>query len=566
MLARILFDWNQIAGLVTAACVNAFPATLLLAAVAWLLVLVQKRLTAASRYWVWWIVLVSVALLPVAQAFLPKPVSTFQTETRLLGIPEKLVSASEIHSFTALAPNPLFRIGNRRPHSTLSIAGLFLLVWAAMIAFQLSRLAFAFRNTMSLKRSAIRPTAELQRKWHERLETCRVKRPVTLGLSTKIASPAASGYSRPLILLPVSVANKLTTDELDQILLHELAHIRRCDDWAITVQRFMEALLVLHPLVRLVTKKIELEREIACDDWVVSTQPAQAYASCLTKLAELRVVARSNRLAIAAVEHKSQLSRRIEMLLDNTRTVTTHVSPRRLGSIAIVLLVLAVMGIRSPCLVAYPAAAKPPAPPQAAAVPPAPAPPKPPEPAVTKPQQPPAPKPPALPKSRVAAKDPSPPLRPVAPEEDILRSIEQTVDHLESTAEQQKLLEDLARRAAENVKATDPKLNREALEKLVAEIQREFKARENATEYGELKHQIEDAQNQLGQVDIEKLTREIERSQKEMSRIDLAELKREIERCKQQLSHIDVDELKREIQRLEDEVHALSKGSGGRVP
>jgi chromosome segregation ATPase len=144
--------------------------------------------------------------------------------------------------------------------------------------------------------------------------------------------------------------------------------------------------------------------------------------------------------------------------------------------------------------------------------------------------------------------------------------MQQAVDHLESTADQQKLLEDLARSASENVKATDPKLNGEALDKLVAEIQREFKRRENATDYNELKHQIENAQNQLGEVDTQKLMREMERSQKEMSRIDLAELQREIERCKQQLSQIDVDELKREIQRLEDEVRALSKGSGRRVP
>jgi hypothetical protein len=126
MLDRMLFDWNEVAGLVTAAFVNALPATLLFAAVAWVLMLVQKRWTAASRYWVWWIVLVSVALLPVAQAFLPEHASTFPTEIRRLGAPEKHISGSEIHSFTALGPAPVLRIGNPHPHSTLTIAGLFL--------------------------------------------------------------------------------------------------------------------------------------------------------------------------------------------------------------------------------------------------------------------------------------------------------------------------------------------------------------------------------------------------------------------------------------------------------
>jgi beta-lactamase regulating signal transducer with metallopeptidase domain len=407
MLDRILFDWNEVAGVVTAAFVNAFPATLLLAAVAWALLLVQKRWTAANRHWVWWIVLVSAALLPLPQAFLAKHASTLQTAARRVDAPEKHVSAPAIDSFPAVTPDAVLRIGNPRLHSTLTIAGLSLLVWAAMIAFQFSRLAFAFRNTMRLKRSAIRPSAELERKWHERLELFGMNRPVTLGLSSDIASPAAAGYFRPLILLPVSIANKLTSDELDQILLHELAHIRRRDDWAITVQRCIEALLVLHPLVRLVTKKIELEREIACDDWVASTRPAQAYAACLTKLAELRVVARSNRLATAAVEDKAQLSRRIEMLLDNTRTVTTHVSRRSLGSLAVVLLILAFMGIRLPCLVAYPAAAKAPAPLQAAATPLAPASPNPPAPLAPKPPAPPAPKSPVLPEFPLSAQHPS---------------------------------------------------------------------------------------------------------------------------------------------------------------
>jgi dephospho-CoA kinase len=96
----------------------------------------------------------------------------------------------------------------------------------------------------------------------------------------------------------------------------------------------------------------------------------------------------------------------------------------------------------------------------------------------------------------------------------MLRSTKQAVDHLDSMEEQQKLLEDLARRAAENIKATDPKLNREALDKLMAQVKSKLKARENAIDYNELKHQIENAQNQLGQVDTEKLLREMERSKR----------------------------------------------------
>lgn len=395
MLDRILFDWNQVAGVVTAAFVNAFPASVLLVSVAWVLVLVQKSWTAASRHWVWWIVLASLALLPLAHALLPEQTKLVQTETRNRDATAKHLSTLNLDSSAALTPDPVSRIENPRPSSKLTISGIFLLVWVAVVAFQLARLVLAFRNTMSLKRSAMRPGAELQRKWREHLEVCRLRRPVMLGLSRDIASPAAAGYSRPLILLPVSVVNSLTSDELDPILLHELAHIRRCDDWAITVQRFVEALLVLHPLVSLVTKKIELEREIACDDWVLLTQRPQAYASCLTKLAEFCAIGRPPRLTTAAIEHQSQLSQRVEMLLDRTRSIATRPSLRGLGSLAMIMVVLAFVSLRLPPLMAYPKSQSP-APPQAPAAPQAPAVPES-HPAKQLPPSPPTPEPPAPP-------------------------------------------------------------------------------------------------------------------------------------------------------------------------
>jgi beta-lactamase regulating signal transducer with metallopeptidase domain len=574
MLDGFLLSWNQVTGVVLAAFVNALPASILLTVAAWIVMHFLGRWTAASRYCVWWIVLAFVVVIPTAHPFLPDHSKPFRTEMHGSMAPGKHVSAIHSNSVTTPVASPALRDGNPEP-SGFTISGVLLFVWIFISAVQFARLVLAFWNTRNLKRSAMEPAAELKRQWHERLEAYAFRRPVALGLSAKIATPVVTGYARPTVLLPVRVIDRLSSDELDQILSHELAHVRRYDDWAIALQRCVEAVLVLHPLVRLIAKRIELEREIACDDWVLSTQRPQAYASCLTKLAELRVVARSNRLATAAVEHKSQLSRRIEMLLDNTRAIKTHVSLRSLGSIAVLLLILALASLRLPRLMAYPVAPQAPAPPPvpASPKPPAPAVPKPPAPAAQKPPAPDAPKlpasvapkPPVLPESLPGAQHPSLP-PPVAMQGDMLRWLGQTMDHVESTAQQQKLLEDMVRRATEQPKMIDPKLNREAMDKVMAQVKSELKALENAMDYNEIKRQMENAQKQAGQIDSEKLIRDLERSQKEISQTDLAELKREIERCKQELSHINVDELKREIKRLEDEVHALSKDSGRRVP
>jgi beta-lactamase regulating signal transducer with metallopeptidase domain len=364
-----------------------------------------------------------VVAIPAAHPFLPDYSKPFRTGMYQPNAPGKHVSALHSNSVATPVASPALRIENSESSFGFSISSALLLVWILVSAVQFARLVLAFRNTRNLKRSAMEPTAELKRKWHARLEAYAFRRPVALGLSDEIATPVVTGYARPTVLLPVRVVDRLVSDELDQILSHELAHVRRYDDWAIALQRCVEAVLVLHPLVRFIAKRIELEREIACDDWVLSTQRPQAYASCLTKLAELRVVARSNRLATAAVEHKSQLSRRIEMLLDNTRSIATHVSPRGLGSLAIFLLILALMGLRLPRLVAYPVAPQAPAPPPAPASPkPAPpAVPKPPAPAVPKPPASVAPKSPVVPESLPGAQNPSPPLLPVATQEDMLR-------------------------------------------------------------------------------------------------------------------------------------------------
>src|SRR5215469_14000850 len=100
--------------------------------------------------------------------------------------------------------------------------------------------------------------------------------------------PIVAGLRRPSILLPATLLGALGEDELDQIGIHEAAHIARCDDRALILQRVLEALLPLHPVVRWIARRIDLEREIACDDFVVRAfGNPRPYAACLTRVAEL---------------------------------------------------------------------------------------------------------------------------------------------------------------------------------------------------------------------------------------------------------------------------------------
>ena len=92
---------------------------------------------------------------------------------------------------------------------------------------------------------------------------------------------------KPVVVVPGWVMQELSADELNQILLHELAHLRRWDDWTNLAQKVVKALFFFHPAVWWIEKRVSLEREMACDDAVIAeTASPRAYAECLTHLAE----------------------------------------------------------------------------------------------------------------------------------------------------------------------------------------------------------------------------------------------------------------------------------------
>jgi uncharacterized protein (TIGR03435 family) len=143
----------------------------------------------------------------------------------------------------------------------------------------------------------------------------------------------------------------LDENALDQIGLHEAAHLARRDDYALAVQRILEALFAPHPVVRWIARRIDLEREIACDDFVLAAKgESKSYAWCLTRMAELTVGASPSPAAAAAT---SNLAKRVDILLDKTRHTGTRVLRARLAVVIAALGALAWAVGRSPDLLAF---------------------------------------------------------------------------------------------------------------------------------------------------------------------------------------------------------------------
>ena len=110
---------------------------------------------------------------------------------------------------------------------------------------------------------------------------------VEVAISSSISSPMALGILRPIIVFPADLVEKLRTDELALILMHELAHVRRWDNLTRLLHRLVSAVLFFHPAVWLCGRMLRREAEQACDDLVVcSTGRSEAYARGLAHVAE----------------------------------------------------------------------------------------------------------------------------------------------------------------------------------------------------------------------------------------------------------------------------------------
>ena len=121
-------------------------------------------------------------------------------------------------------------------------------------------------------------------------------RAVLLRLSHVIESPMTMGALRAVVLLPLSAITLLGPDELEVVLAHELAHVRRADFFWNVLQTIAETLFFFHPAVWWISRRVRHERELCCDDLALKVCPNPiVYANALFRLEEQR----SNRLHLA---------------------------------------------------------------------------------------------------------------------------------------------------------------------------------------------------------------------------------------------------------------------------
>jgi GWxTD domain-containing protein len=125
-------------------------------------------------------------------------------------------------------------------------------------------------------------------------------------------TPMVLGHFRPLILMPIGLLTGLPAGQIEVILLHEMAHICRCDYLVNVIQRLVEGLLFYHPAVWWISRVIRTERENCCDDVVVAASGnAHEYAVALAALEQNRCPGRQPAVAVTG----GSLVKRIHRLL-----------------------------------------------------------------------------------------------------------------------------------------------------------------------------------------------------------------------------------------------------------
>ena len=314
---------------------GAIVAAILAAALA-----LMARRTANARYA---ISCAALALLPLLAAVTawrayeepPLPLEGGSAVLRAQTLPLDVAKAAAVHATRAT-----LRSFGEIAHDALPNV---VLLWLVGVTLLSIRLVVSWTRIKKLARTASPATESWQRTLARLADALALRRGVAILESAAVEVPTVIGWLKPLILLPMSTISALKPEEIEMLLAHELAHIRRHDFFVNLMQTAVETLMFYHPAVWWISHRIRVEREHCCDDMAIETcGSALRYARALTHLEELR--AHQTELALAA--NGGSLLTRIRRLVTSNDDTASDTS--RWGAAAAVLaVVIAVLAIPS---------------------------------------------------------------------------------------------------------------------------------------------------------------------------------------------------------------------------
>jgi beta-lactamase regulating signal transducer with metallopeptidase domain len=209
-------------------------------------------------------------------------------------------------------------------------------VWGFGVVAGAVRLAGGAWRVRRLRRTSTPAPSEWQERLRGLANRMRLSGPVALRQSARIESPMVVGWWRPVVLVPASVLTGLPPDQVEALLRHELAHIRRHDVLVGRLQAVVEGLLFFHPATWWISRQVRRTREACCDALAVRAGAGRSvYAKALAALAEQAVAGAPSGWTPAASD--GSLLGRIQQVLLPSAPPSTHVQRLSMGA-AILLL------------------------------------------------------------------------------------------------------------------------------------------------------------------------------------------------------------------------------------
>jgi beta-lactamase regulating signal transducer with metallopeptidase domain len=270
------------------------------AIVAWLL----RRSTPAIRYWLWQIVAIKMLLAPlwtlaVPLAWLPDitaperiapkaPISELQPSI-IVSSPQPIESAppAATETFTppALSVPPAAKVPTVAGPA-LSWRAWFMLGWAVTVLAQIIVLAGQRARLARLLRQALPASTSIDALVAQCAARLRLTRRPRVLVTEAECSPFVCGLWRPVMVLPRSLEALLPDNEIEPVLIHELAHVKRYDLLFGWIPQLARMFYLFHPIAHLVAFRVRLEGELACDGWAMAESGcgAGAYADLLVRV------------------------------------------------------------------------------------------------------------------------------------------------------------------------------------------------------------------------------------------------------------------------------------------
>ena len=368
-----MFNWQtaSFAGPETLPLADVFLKSVLIFAAAGLVVLVmsRRRASAAARHFVWLSAIVASLALPLASLFLPNwtleiPIPIRDSEPVLaadelaLAIAESSTASlpstesqteATVAAVAAVAKSPL---GGAEPFAgapgeSTSVAvfdwrRVLIVTWGIGLIAALVPLIVGSLSLRRLRRSS-QPASDqrIVRLFEQLCRQLAIRRPIALIATDRRQIPMTWGLWRPVLCLPAS-ATSWSDVRLRAVLLHELAHVVRCDCLAQWLSQLSRALYWCNPLAWLAVNQLRHEQEQACDDQVLASGLLAAdYAEHLLAVAAARPQYRFAPGVAMAMARSRRIARRLRSILDPTQKRNTF-SRRRAALAAVAALALLV--------------------------------------------------------------------------------------------------------------------------------------------------------------------------------------------------------------------------------